>query len=519
MPREVSPRSRRRIPITAELLSAYLDGQVTPEERTAVEQAIAEDPTIAEQARALSQTVALLRALPRAPVPRAFTLSEADVAAAHTPWWERNWRRLAFALYLRGAALVAAVLFVVVVVADLRQGQLPPTTIGAERGLTSAVARDDVPTATAPAGVEGVQPTPFEQPAPGEADLAAASSTATAIAPEAAPAEEAPTEETRLLILPAEPLPTGEVEPPALATGLPTEEAGAPRLVAEPSPTALPAPTQAPLPAEEPLEEEPLAAAPAMGGGLLEPLGQEGGEPVARGGGGAPGAPGLGGEGGMGGGAEGPFDRRPPAFGFAPPPVGGELPAAAAPVSESPTVELQVEDAGVPTRPTAAGPVTEPLVAESPTVEPVAMKASAAEPAAESAMAEAPTAMLAPSPTPTMPPSPTEAPTAESPTVESLAGEAPTVTPAPSPMPTMPPSPTARSASPTPPASPSPAPSAAPMAHEGAATSAAQQAGQAEIGLRFGPWTLTPAQAQALEVALGASVVILLAASWLVRRH
>ena len=583
MPEGVSQRSRRRIPITAELLSAYLDDQVTPDERAAVEQAIAEDPTVAEQVRALSQTVAWLRALPRASVPRAFTLSEADVVAAHTPWWERNWRRLAFALYLRGAALVAAALLVVVVVADLRQGQPLPATIGAQGELTTAVARGELPASTTAVAAEGAQPAPLESPTPGETDWVAASPTPEAIVPEAVPTEEAPTGEAEL---PTSAMGTSsavEIEPPALAVRppaekaespaekaeSPAEKAESPAPTAEPSPTALPLPAEAAPPAEEPAEEGPLAAAPTMGGGLLEPLDQEGTGPVARGGG-PPGAPGLGGAGGMGG-AESPSDRRPSVFGFAPPPVDGGLPAvpvletaeasagpavealamptaaavaAAAAAPEAPTVELPAEGAGVPTEPVAA-PAAEALVVESPAEEAPAALARAAAPEATAAsetltgepslmetpapgssMAEAPTAMPTPSPTRMI------APTIASPVgpaaEESLATEAPTATMTPGPTPTRSSSPTVSpelptpatpSESPTPPASPSPVPSPAATVQGEATASAGQQGGRAELGLRFGPWTLTPGQVRVLEVVLSVSVVTLLAASWLIRRR
>lgn len=561
MPKGVSQWSRRRIPITAELLSAYLDDQVTPDERAAVEQAIAEDPTVAEQVRALSQTVALLRALPRASVPRAFTLSEADVATAHTPWWERNWRRLAFAFYLRGAALVAAALLVVVVLADLRQGQLLPTMIGAQGELTTVVARGELPASTIAVAAEGAQPAPLESLTPGETDLAAASPPPEVVVPEAALAEEAPTEEAELPTSAMEPSPTVEIEPPALAVRPPAEKAESPAPTAELSPTALPLPTEATPSAEEPAEEGPLAAAPTMGGGLLEPLDQEGAGPVARGGG-PPGAPGLGGAGGMGG-AESPSDRRPSVFGFAPPPVDGGLPAvpvletaeasagpavealamptaaavaAAAAAPEAPAVELPAEGAGVPTEPVAA-PAAEALVVESPAEEAPAALARAAAPEAAAASAtptrepsvmEAPTVTPTPSPTLTIVPSPTAEPTMRPVAEESLAAEAPTATLAPSPTPTISSSPTAfpelptpatPSESPTPPASPSPVPSPAATVQGEATASAGQQGGRAEIGLRFGPWTLAPGQVRALEVVLGASVVVLLAASWLVRRR
>ncbi len=76
-----SPRSTLP-PISDELLSAYLDGQVTAAESSRVEQAQAEDADIALRLHLLEQTVDLLRQTPRLAAPRSFVLSEAQVLAA-----------------------------------------------------------------------------------------------------------------------------------------------------------------------------------------------------------------------------------------------------------------------------------------------------------------------------------------------------------------------------------------------------------------------------------------------------
>jgi hypothetical protein len=65
-----------------DLLSPYLDGEVTDEERALVEKAIATSPELREDVETLRQTVALVASLPRVAAPRPFTLSEADVSAA-----------------------------------------------------------------------------------------------------------------------------------------------------------------------------------------------------------------------------------------------------------------------------------------------------------------------------------------------------------------------------------------------------------------------------------------------------
>lgn len=68
--------------ISDELLSAYLDGEVTSAESARVEQAQDEDETVAIRLNLLTETVDLLRQTPRLAVPRPFVLSEAQVLAA-----------------------------------------------------------------------------------------------------------------------------------------------------------------------------------------------------------------------------------------------------------------------------------------------------------------------------------------------------------------------------------------------------------------------------------------------------
>jgi anti-sigma factor RsiW len=142
----------RQPQITEELLSAYLDEQVTAEERALVEAAIATDPAIAWQVDSLRQTVQMLQALPPLTLPRTFTLEallvEARAAEATaplqpevviptnrtpqrtvgrtpvteepaTPWWQwflQLWQ--GGNLQLRNAAAVAFTLFFVLIAGD-----------------------------------------------------------------------------------------------------------------------------------------------------------------------------------------------------------------------------------------------------------------------------------------------------------------------------------------------------------------------------------------------------------------
>lgn len=64
-----------------QLLSAYLDGQLSPRERSQVEQRLRTQPDYREGLQTLRKNQAMLRSLPRRPVPRNFTLTPEMVAA------------------------------------------------------------------------------------------------------------------------------------------------------------------------------------------------------------------------------------------------------------------------------------------------------------------------------------------------------------------------------------------------------------------------------------------------------
>src|SRR5262245_17931765 len=73
--------------ITDELLSAYIDGEVTEQERALVEAAIAADEEVAWRLDSLRQTVSLLHDLPELALPRSFTLTldQAQMAQSAQP--------------------------------------------------------------------------------------------------------------------------------------------------------------------------------------------------------------------------------------------------------------------------------------------------------------------------------------------------------------------------------------------------------------------------------------------------
>ena len=69
-------------PISDELLSAYIDRQISGAELQRVEMALASEPALQQRLASLQATVSLLQKTPSLVVPRAFVLSENQVLAA-----------------------------------------------------------------------------------------------------------------------------------------------------------------------------------------------------------------------------------------------------------------------------------------------------------------------------------------------------------------------------------------------------------------------------------------------------
>lgn len=105
----------------AEMLSAYLDGELSPEEQALVEKHLAKCADCAENLRTLRQTVALLEQVPPVAVPRAFTIRPAQVAKRPSLFQTRR----AY-VYLRAATALATVLFAVVLAGDVFLTGLAP---------------------------------------------------------------------------------------------------------------------------------------------------------------------------------------------------------------------------------------------------------------------------------------------------------------------------------------------------------------------------------------------------------
>ena len=102
--------------IDDELLSSYLDGQLLSQDQRRVEAALAADTSLASSLATLRYTKTLLAAAPRMPAPRPFTLNEAMIGRLQP---RRGWLAWLQPAYLRGAAVMAAVLLLVLVVGDV----------------------------------------------------------------------------------------------------------------------------------------------------------------------------------------------------------------------------------------------------------------------------------------------------------------------------------------------------------------------------------------------------------------
>lgn len=101
-----------------ELLSAYLDGELTVRQREQLEARLSQDPALRAELRALHQTVSMMRELPRVSAPRNFILSESMVTRRQ-PAPAREARRAWAAPLLTAATVVVSLLFVVVLAGDL----------------------------------------------------------------------------------------------------------------------------------------------------------------------------------------------------------------------------------------------------------------------------------------------------------------------------------------------------------------------------------------------------------------
>ena len=267
--------------MNVDLLSGYLDNQVTPEQRAYIERHVRTCVSCQLELQSLRQTVTMLQALPRVPVPRAFTLSEAQVGrrarGAPAPW---------FGGLARVAGVMAALAVIAVSVAVLRQSAFAPAAQVARAPLPAAApsAITEAPAATtaaaaaaAPAAPSAPQLSVQESPsAAAQAKQAPAQPPATQRAGQSAGAgAPAPSQGARSAAAnPAATTASGQER--AAASAPPALQA--PAIANTEGPTASPAPTEAPLMAlSQPATAAASAAAPSAAAAAAAPRGLGGG--------------------------------------------------------------------------------------------------------------------------------------------------------------------------------------------------------------------------------------------------
>ena len=230
-----------QLKIADELLSAYLDGEVTAQERAQVERALAHDPETAWRLESLQQTVTLVKALPRVSLPRSFTLREADVmptrgaADATAPWW----RSLFSPVMLRNATAIAALLFMVFLAGDLtlsRTISSAPTPV-ALKAPETVVVEAIVQATPAIANARAIEPLPTATVARDSAAVAQTQATPPTVQPMEAPG--APTVEVVTAMPPPAPVAAASG---ALVTTVPAPGAPVIELMAPPADQAVAAP-------------------------------------------------------------------------------------------------------------------------------------------------------------------------------------------------------------------------------------------------------------------------------------
>jgi anti-sigma factor RsiW len=196
-----------------DLLSPYLDGEVTPAERALVEQALADSADLRRELGALRRTVALVSALPPVAAPRPFTLTEAQVRPKSTAPKRSIWGAPAWPMSLV-AGLAAALLCVLAAGGlfwSMRFGGMPSSAPAAELAkapeATALPVQAQLAAEPAEAGAEkpAAPPLPTEIPAPGLA--APDESTAQKIGPAALPTPGPPVTQEAVITPTEAPLP------------------------------------------------------------------------------------------------------------------------------------------------------------------------------------------------------------------------------------------------------------------------------------------------------------------------
>ncbi|MCX7708070.1 MAG: zf-HC2 domain-containing protein, partial [Anaerolineae bacterium] len=245
--------------INVELLSAFLDGQVSQAERALIEGHLSGCALCRDELESLRRTVSLMQALPRVRVPHAFTLSEAMVGG-RKPATGASW----LGGLARGLGAVAAVALVVVLASTLlRQPMAVPLPPVARSVPTVASPEPAAELFAAPAAVPEKAAEATEEPiiAAARTQQGTSETPATPIVAIAPAADQlqptaAPASPTEIAPVARAAAPSATPEPPMLAMGAPgaTETPAGPARALAPGENALGA---AALPAQS-LTPEPL---------------------------------------------------------------------------------------------------------------------------------------------------------------------------------------------------------------------------------------------------------------------
>ncbi len=224
----------RRAHISTQLLSDYLDNQTSREQRASIEEHLHACADCRAELTSLRQTVAVLRSLPRLPVPRAFTLSQAQVGARRPdvtmPW------------YLGAARALGAVAAVVVVAAlavfvtsrfdhrpapSVAWAPLPPTGSNAAQ---APAARPAAPAAPANTGQPGITSSGAFEGAEGAVPQVALPAPAAASSPASA--------SRRIVLSAPAPIPSAVPGAPTAMSEALAQAASAARVTPPPAPQA-----------------------------------------------------------------------------------------------------------------------------------------------------------------------------------------------------------------------------------------------------------------------------------------
>ncbi|MCC6187757.1 MAG: hypothetical protein IT318_01885 [Anaerolineales bacterium] len=244
-----------KTPQDIDRLSAYIDNQLTPAERAALEARLTAEPQLREMLSDLGLTVRALRALPAVTPPRSFALTPAQAGAsrqgaARSPWFPA----------LRLATALSALMLAVVVAGDLGSGLLAMRPAATEEAARAVV--------TAPVEAPVVGPTASQTPGAEAAELMPATEEAVS----AAGADTGPAEETPMasLMMPeGTPTPEASAQREAEPTAGPTE-----KQLAESTPTAVSA-------AVSVSEIPPNDSTETQLAGAGTPPGEEGAQPAS----------------------------------------------------------------------------------------------------------------------------------------------------------------------------------------------------------------------------------------------